>query len=179
MSALSCLLALCLVAACLVLVGCGAKETPDTKAPTTSAPKAASSRSGAGAVAASIGAASSVRPPQFTSFFSTTDPKDPFNPKSKPQPVTVTTTAPTAPTLGPKDIIAALEAGFRGTLGPPTERIALVHGTALEQNRETAVPITVLGAQRRVKVRPLRILRDTMEAQVEGIPDVVTLKVRR
>lgn len=141
--------------------------------------KASGSAKAAGPNAASVAATVAARPPQLMSVFSTTDPKDPFNPQLKPKSTAITTPTQAAPAAGPKDIIMALEAGFRGTLGPPTERIALIHGTALEQNRETTVTITLLGAQRRIKVRPTRILRDTMEAQVEGIPNVVTLKVRR
>lgn len=171
---LRCLWALVGVSACVALSGCGGKEAPaDTPARSGASAKAVSP------TATDTATAATTRPPQFMSMFSTTDPRDPFNPKVKPKLTTSTTTAPAAPTIGPADIIAAVEAGFRGTFGLATERIALVHGLSLEQNRETTLTITLQGAQRRVKVRPIRILRDAMEAQVEGVPNVVTLKVRR
>ena len=172
-----CLWALSGFVACVTLIGCGAKETP-----TAPSGKSSATAKAAGTPAPSPDAATAAvtaRPPQYVSVFSTTDPKDPFNPKVKPK--ATTTAANTAPvqTIGPQDIIAALEAGFTGTFGAPTDRIALVHGLTLEQNRDTTLIITMHGTQRRVKVRPIRILRDTMEAQVEGVPNVATLKVRR
>jgi hypothetical protein len=168
------------IAACVALVGCGgSKETPAAPAGKSTA---AAKATGTPAPSPTAAPASTNRPPQFLSVFSTTDPKDPFNPRAKPKAAastTATNTAPAVQMVGPQDIIAAIETGFTATLGGTTDRIALVHGLPLEQNRDTTLTITVLGSQRQVKVRPVRILRDAMEARVEGLPNVVTLKVRR
>jgi hypothetical protein len=160
---------------CLALVGCGGGD----KSAAPSAAKSSSTAAKTGTPAPGDPAASVPKQAQYISTFSTTDVRDPFFPHLKAKAPTVAANTTAAPPVGPNDIIAALEAGFQATMGPPSDRIALLYGWQLEQNRETIVTVTVQGAPRRIKVKPLRILRDAMEAQVEGIPNAVTLKVRR
>jgi hypothetical protein len=159
----------------MALIGCGGGD----KSANQPAAITASTAAKTGTPALDAPAANSPRPAQYVSVFSTNDVRDPFFPHLKAKAPTVAANTAAAPPVGPNDIIAALEAGFKATIGPPSDRIALLYGWQLEQNRETTVTLTVQGAPRRVKVKPLRILRDAMEAQVEGIPNVVTLKVRR
>jgi hypothetical protein len=79
----------------------------------------------------------------------------------------------------PNQIVSALEAGFTGTVGSGDERVALVYGVLLQNERETTLTLNVGGAPRRVKVKPLRISRNAVELQVEGIPQPVTITKRR
>jgi hypothetical protein len=169
------------IALCAALIGCGGKEAPapDATAPakSSSAPKPAAL--GAPSTASAATSALAARAPQFLSVFSTNDPRDPFHPKVRPKMAATAVNTAARTEAGPGDIIAALEAGFKGTFGPQTERLALIHGAVVEQNLETTLTLPIKGGMRRVKVKPVRILRDTVEMQVEGVPQLVTLRVRR
>jgi hypothetical protein len=161
------------------LAGCGKGEGADAgKKPNTGPAKtgtAAKTAPSIGTGAAGTGAG--AKPVKFLSVFSTNDSRDPFHPKLKPKAVAAATQANAVPE--PNQIVSALEAGFSGTVGSGDEYVALVYGVLLEKNRETTLTLNVGGAPRRVKVKPLRIFRTTVELQVEGIQQPVTITKRR
>lgn len=179
----SCLGARAAKVACVALLsvglaGCGGKavdSTPKAKAPAAKTGTAAKTAPSIGTTGA--GAGTGAKPAQFLSVFSKDDPRDPFHPKLKPKVAAVGTQANAQPE--PNQIVAALEAGFEGTVGSGDEYVALVYGVLLEKQRETTLTLNVGGAPRRVKVKPLKILRNAVELQVQGIPQPVTITKRR
>lgn len=166
----------CAALLALVLAGCG--DAPGAVQKVNAAqPKAgAAAKTAPSNGAPGANGATALKPPQILSVFSTNDARDPFHPKLKPKIATASAQQNAQPE--PNQIVTALEAGFSGTAGTGDDRVALVYGVLLENQRETTLTLYVGGTQRHVKVKPLRILRNAVELQVEGVPQPVTITKR-
>src|SRR5262245_30962593 len=78
---------------------------------------------------------------KFLSTFSVENPRDPFHPQSKPKsssgPVL---TGPQSESEQPQ-VLAAIQAGFQGIFGSGDERLLMVHGVLMPENRETTIVV--------------------------------------
>lgn len=163
------------LASSLLLAGCGGKPE---EAPAAAKPKEKSTSAAASASAPTN--AEPIAVARTMSAFSTNALKDPFFPRSKPREADRPKTAAAAPNEPPSGaaIQAALQAGFRGIYGTAEERIALVHGVALQQGKAAVIPVTIDGQARRLTARVTRVVRNAVELQVEGAPQPITLTVQ-
>jgi hypothetical protein len=166
----------CAALLALVLAGCGDAPGAVQKVNAAQPKTGAAAKTAPSNGASSAGAASAAKPPQILSVFNTNDTHDPFHPKLKPKIATASAQQNAQPE--PNQIVSAIEAGFSGTVGAGEERVALVYGLLLEKQRETTLSLNVGGTLRHVKVKPLRILRNAVELQVEGVPQPVTITKR-
>lgn len=112
---------------------------------------------------------------KFLSTFSVDNPRDPFHPQAKPKtssgPVL---TGPQSESEQPQ-VLAAIQAGFQGIYGSGDERLLMVHGVLMPENRETTIVVPVGGQPRRLKVKAVKIYRNTAELQVEGLSQTVAV----
>jgi len=164
------------LAMCLGICGCGKPASP---ANNVGAKMAAAGAKKTSTTPASETAALGVKPPAgaFVSVFSTNNPRDPFHPALKPK--TPTATASTGPEreTDAAQLTATLQAGFQGIYGSSEDRELLVYGVLMREKRDATVSIP--GLNRKVKVRPLHIYRNSAELQVEGLPQPITVPKTR
>ncbi|MDX1952440.1 MAG: hypothetical protein SFY81_09655 [Verrucomicrobiota bacterium] len=153
-----------------LLLGCG--KSADTTATTT--PKTAAKPLPVAAVETATATLSTLPSPK--SVFETNNPgKNPFFPNSAPaaqkqQPGE----APKA--AAPKANLASLlQEGFQGIFGTANERMALIHNVVVEMNKETIIPMTIDGKRQDVRVRPVRILKNSVTLTVAGDSQPITL----
>jgi hypothetical protein len=165
-----------LVAICGALSGCGGKEAPASK-------PAPAKSSGAAAKTTAMNEASAVtampaRPEKFLSIFSTNDVRDPFHPKLKPK-AAATANVPENPQTLAEELQKALAAGFKGIYGTADEKMALVYDVLLVPQREFVINVPLSSGVRRFKVKATKILRTSVEMQVEGIPQPIIITPHR
>jgi hypothetical protein len=112
---------------------------------------------------------------KFLSTFSVDNPRDPFHPqvkiKSSSGPVL---TGPQSESEQPQ-VVAAVSAGFQGIYGSGDERLLMVHGVLMPENRETTIVVSVGGQPRRLKVKAVKIHRNAAELQVEGLSQLIAV----
>jgi hypothetical protein len=115
----------------------------------------------------------------FVSVFSTDNPRDPFHPniKSKRASQPVLTGVPGD--LDQSQLVTVVQNGFQGIYGTGDERLLMVHGMLMPENRETTIVVSVNGQQRKLKVKALKIYRNTAQVQVEGLPQPITVPKAR
>lgn len=160
----------------LAFAGCGGKEDAAANAPAKAKEKAGSATGAstpADAPATNAG-------PVFVSVFATNAMKDPFFPRAKPVEAETKSASgsPAAPPSGAA-IQAALQAGFVGVFGNPEERIGLIRpDVQLRPGRQVTIPLVIEGRAQRVNARVTRVVRNSVELQVEGVPEPVTLTVQ-
>ncbi len=161
---------------CLLLAACGKKDATGNLG-AKMAGGAAKKPAAATAPASAPATSALSRPAEYLSMFSTNDPRDPFHPKVK---IKSAQAAAASTENEPTQISKALETGFQGIYGSLEDRVALIYGILLQEKKEAFVNVPMEGKVKRVKIKALRILRNAVELQVEGVPQVVTLtKARR
>jgi hypothetical protein len=112
---------------------------------------------------------------KFLSVFSTENPRDPFNPQVKPKSGSQPVLTGAQGDLQQPALLAAIQAGFQGIFGGADERLLMVHGVLMPENRETTVVVPVGGQQRRLKIKAVKIYRNAAELQVEGLSQIVAV----
>ena len=135
----------------------GATKTSTTPAPQTTPPVAAPFTN------------------NFLSTFSSENPRDPFNPQSRPKGASQPVLTGAQGDLQQPALLAAIHAGFQGIFGGADERLLMVHGVLMPENRETVVVVPVGGQQRRLKIKAVKIHRNAAELQVEGLSQIVAV----
>jgi hypothetical protein len=112
---------------------------------------------------------------KFLSTFSVDNPRDPFHPQAKRKTSsTPVLTGPQSESEQPQ-VVAAISAGFQGIYGSGDERLLMVHGVLMPENRETTIVVPVGGQPRRLKVKAVKIYRNTAELQVEGLSQTIAV----
>ena len=111
----------------------------------------------------------------FLSTFSSESPRDPFNPQDKPRGASKPVLTGAQGDLQQPALLAAIHAGFQGIFGGADERLLMVHGVLMPENRETVVVVPVGGQQRRLKIKAVKIHRNAAELQVEGLSQIVAV----
>lgn len=161
----------------LAVAGCGGKEDAAANAPAKPKEKAGSAAAGSTAGEA----AATNAGPVVVSVFATNAMKDPFFPRAKAvdlEPAKTASGSPAAPPSGAA-IQAALQAGFVGVFGNPEERIGLIRpDVQLRPGRSVTIPLVIEGRAQRVNARVVRVVRNAVELQVEGVAQPVTLTVQ-
>jgi hypothetical protein len=135
----------------------GATKTSTTPAPQTPAPIAAPFTN------------------KFLSVFSTDAPRDPFNPQSRPKSASQPVLTGPQSELEQPALLAAIQNGFQGIFGGAEERLLMVHGVLMPENRETTIVVPVGNQKRRLKVKAVKIYRNAAELQVEGLSQIVAV----
>ena len=111
----------------------------------------------------------------FLSTFSSDNPRDPFNPQVRPKSASQPVLTGAQGDLQQPALLAAIQAGFQGIFGGTDERLLMVHGVLMPENRETTVVVPVGGQQRRLKIKAVKIYRNAAELQVEGLSQIVAV----
>ena len=112
---------------------------------------------------------------KFLSTFSVDNPRDPFHPQVKARSASgPVLTGPQSESEQPQ-VVAAISAGFQGIYGSGDERLLMVHGVLMPENRETTIVVPVGGQPRRLKVKAVKIYRNAAELQVEGLSQTVAV----
>ncbi len=115
------------------------------------------------------------RPSEFLSLFSTNDPRDPFHPKSRPKtaPTAQETKAAIESEVGAVE--KAVQAGFSQIISFGESKILVLFGQLLEEGKEKTFTVNVSGNPRKMRIKAMKILRNTAELKIEGIPQVVSV----
>lgn len=112
---------------------------------------------------------------KFISTFSTENARDPFNPQIKPKGASGPVMTGPQSEMEQPQLLAAIHAGFQGIFGSGDQRLLMVHGVLMPENRETTVVVAIGGQQRRLKIKAVKIYRNAAELQVEGLTQTVTV----
>jgi hypothetical protein len=107
--------------------------------------------------------------------FSTDAPRDPFNPQSRPKTASQPVLTGPQSELEQPALLAAIQNGFQGIFGGTDERLLMVHGVLMPENRETTIVVPVGNQKRRLKVKAVKIYRNAAELQVEGLSQTVAV----
>lgn len=162
------------VSVLLLCAGCGKSPSAANESGKTAAKKTSSAP--LQQTAASVAA---PRSKAFLSVFSTENPRDPFNPQLKSKAANAAVLTGPQTDVDAPQIIAAVQAGFQGIFGFGEDRELMVHGLLVRENRETTLTVPINGQLRKLKVKALKIYRNTAELQVEGLPQTITVpKIR-
>jgi hypothetical protein len=112
---------------------------------------------------------------KFLSTFSVDNPRDPFHPQVKAKPSSGPVLSGSPSESEQPAVVAAISAGFQGIYGSGDERLLMVHGVLMPENRETTIVVPVGGQPRRLKVKAVKIYRNAAELQVEGLSQVIAV----
>jgi hypothetical protein len=113
------------------------------------------------------------------STFSTDNSRDPFHPQNRPKAAAATALSGPQGEAEQGQTASAVQAGFQGIYGSGEDRELLVYGVLLRENHDATVIVPINGQQRKLKVKALKIYRNTAELQVEGVPQPVTVPKAR
>jgi hypothetical protein len=162
------------LAALFILIGNKAYSASDLPAGKTPAKKTST--------AAIPQATIKIPPPPtniFLSTFSTENARDPFHPQIKPKAPAATVLAGPQGETEQAQVAGAVQAGFQGIYGTGDDRVVMVHGVLVPENRETPITVPINGQPRKLKVKALKISRNVAELQVEGLSQVITVPKAR
>lgn len=115
----------------------------------------------------------------FISYFSTNEPRDPFNPKARPKQAPTVMSAAAEKKMEQDSLVLALQNGFAGVYGGSGTYFAVVNDEILEVKKDTILSLVVNGERKRLKVRPLKILPGVAELSVEGVAQPVIVRAGR
>ena len=156
----------------LLLAACGKAPTPADNA----GPKM---KAGAAKAAPTPVEPILTRSNLFISYFSTNEPRDPFNPKARPKQAPTAMSAAVEKKMEQDSLVLALQKGFAGVYGGSGTYFAVLNDEILEVKKDTILSLVINGERKRLKVRPLKILPGVAELSVEGVAQPVIVRAGR